>query len=303
MKALTETSVPGFPVTRGKVRDIYDLGDRVILVATDRISAFDWILPNPIPDKGRILTGLTAFWMARLGVEHGLLSTDLEDCPEPFRDPVHDLRGRVCLMKKWPVIPVECVARGYLAGSAVKEYRSRGTVCDLPMPQGLDLASALPEPIFTPATKATSGHDENIPFEYVEKIVGKAIATTLKETTLRIFQKASSWVASRGLILADTKFEFGLNEDKIVLVDEVLTPDSSRYWEASSWKTGESPPSFDKQFVRDWLEQTQWDKNSPPPLLPEPVIRQTRLRYIEAFERITGLLFDAQTCDWNFPPG
>lgn len=300
MSALTQSSVPGFPVIRGKVRDVYNLGDRVLLVATDRISAFDWVLPNPIPDKGRVLTGLTAFWMSQLGVDHGLISTDLKDCPEPFQDPRHGLRGRVCLMKKYPVVPVECVARGYLAGSAEKEYRKNSSVCTIPLPAGLNLADRLPEVLFTPATKATSGHDENIPFSGVVDLVGKTMAERLRDRTLEIFRKGSALAESRGLILADTKFEFGIEGDRVILVDEVLTPDSSRYWEKSTWRSGISPPSFDKQFVRDWLEATDWDKNSPPPSLPEEVIHQTRTRYVDAFERLTGKPFDNQVQSWDF---
>lgn len=304
MSTVSQTLVEGYPVTRGKVRDIYDLGDKVLLVATDRISAFDYILPNPVPDKGRVLTGLTAFWMNYLqketGLEHGLLSTNLEDCPREFRDIKHDLSGRVCLMKKLPVVQVECVARGFLAGSGHKEYLATGAVCGNMLPAGLKLADRLPEVIFTPATKAASGHDENIPMSEVVKLIGEEIAEALRRTTLAIFAQGSKLAESRGLILADTKFEFGLEGNRVILVDEVLTPDSSRYWEGSSWKPGISPPSFDKQFVRDWLESSGWDKNSPPPQLPPDIIRKTRDRYVEAFERITGREFSGKVASWDF---
>lgn len=297
---LTQSAVPGFAVTRGKVRDVYDLGDRVLLVATDRISAFDWVLPDPIPDKGKVLTGLTAFWMAQLGVEHGLISTRVEDCPPAFQEFAKDLRGRVCLMHKYPVVPVECVARGYLAGSAVKEYGQSRSICHVPLPPGLLQADKLPEIVFTPATKAATGHDENISFTEVVDLVGPKIANLLKERTLEIFQKGSILAESRGLILADTKLEFGLRDGRVILVDEVLTPDSSRFWEMSTWQRGSSPPSFDKQFVRDWLETTGWDKNSPPPSLPVEVVAQTRDRYIEAFERVTGTKFNSSVQHWDF---
>jgi phosphoribosylaminoimidazole-succinocarboxamide synthase len=304
MSTVSQTLVEGYPVIRGKVRDVYDLGDRVLLVATDRISAFDYILPNPVPDKGRVLTGLTAFWMNYLqqktGLEHGLISTSLEDCPKAFRDPAHDLIGRVCLMKKLPVVQVECVARGYLAGSGHKEYLKTGEVCGNILPSGLKLADRLPEVIFTPATKAASGHDENIPMSQVIHLIGKEIAEALKQATLAIFDQGYKLAESRGLILADTKFEFGLEGKRVILVDEVLTPDSSRYWEESSWKPGISPPSFDKQFVRDWLEASGWDKNSPPPQLPPDIIQKTRDRYVEAFERITGQKFVGKISAWNF---
>ncbi len=304
ISTVSQTLVEGYPVIRGKVRDIYDLGDKVLLVATDRISAFDYILPNPIPDKGRVLTGLTSFWMNYLqretGLVHGLISTSLEDCPEAFRDPKHDLNGRICLMKKLPVVQVECVARGYLAGSGHKEYLATGAVCGNVLPSGLKLADRLPEVIFTPATKAASGHDENIPMSRVVELIGEETAMALKQTTLAIFAQGSKMAESRGLILADTKFEFGLEGNRVVLVDEVLTPDSSRYWEGSKWRPGISPPSFDKQFVRDWLEASGWDKNSPPPQLPPEIIQKTRDRYVEAFERITGRGFIGQVGSWNF---
>lgn len=304
ISTVSQTQIEGYPVIRGKVRDVYDLGDKVLLVATDRISAFDYILPNPVPDKGRVLTGLTAFWMDYLqretGLEHGLISTNLEDCPKAFQDPKHDLSGRVCLMKKLAVVQVECVARGYLAGSGHKEYLATGAVCGNILPPGFKLADRLPEVIFTPATKAASGHDENIPMSQVVKLVGEEIAEKLKRTTLAIFSQGSKLAESRGLILADTKFEFGLEENRVILVDEVLTPDSSRYWEENTWRPGISPPSFDKQFVRDWLEASGWDKNSPPPQLPPEIIQKTRDRYVEAFERVTGQKFPTKVSSWKF---
>ncbi len=304
MSSATQSLVEGFPVYRGKVRDVYDLGNRVLLVATDRISAFDYILPNLVPDKGRILTGITAFWMQylknQMGLEHGLISTALDDCPEPFRNPTFDLAGRVCLMQKLPVIQVECVARGYLAGSGLKEYQATGNICGNPLPLGLQLADRLPQILFTPATKASTGHDENIPMDQVVKVVGEKVANSLKAVTLSIFTQASLFAESKGLILADTKFEFGLADNRLVLVDEVLTPDSSRFWEGSTWRPGLNPPSFDKQFVRDWLEMSGWDKNSPPPNLPESIITKTRNRYVEAFERLTGQYFPNRVSSWGF---
>jgi phosphoribosylaminoimidazole-succinocarboxamide synthase len=285
---LMTTAIAGYPCRRGKVRDIYDLGDRLVIIATDRISAFDWVLPTGIPHKGRILTALTCFWLRWLQVPHHLLSVDVEDLPEPFRRP--ELAGRVMLVVKTAVIPIECVARGYLAGSGWKEYCQRGTVCDIPLPAGLRLADRLPEPIFTPATKEEGGrHDENISFEQMQARVGRELAEELRRRTLDIYQRAADYAQQRGLILADTKLEFGRRSDgTLLLIDEVLTPDSSRFWPQQSYTVGSSPPSFDKQYVRDWLEQCGWDKQSPPPPLPPEVVARTAARYREAFHRITG---------------
>lgn len=290
--ALLQTELDGIPVKKGKVRDVYDFGDRLLIVATDRISAFDWILPTGIPDKGRVLTQLSAFWFRRLGVEHHLISTEPTDLPLPAGTDLAAFIGRSMVVKKTKVIPIECVARGYLAGSAWKEYQASRTVCSLSLPDGLQNAQKLSQPLFTPATKAESGHDENIPYAAVCDIIGDDLAERLRDSTLAIYNTGAEFAASRGLILADTKFEFGqISDGKLLLIDEVLTPDSSRYWPASEYRIGRNPPSFDKQFVRDWLEQSGWDKNSPPPPLPTVVVEKTREKYLEAFERLTGQAF------------
>lgn len=289
MTALLRSDVPGYPCRRGKVRDVYDLGDRLVLVATDRLSAFDYVLPTGIPDKGRILTALTLFWLDRLGVPNHLLSTDLAAMGAAFAAQREVLQGRCCLVRKTAVVPVECVVRGYLVGSGWKEYRAGGTVCGLTLPPGLRQAEQLPEPIFTPATKEESGHDENISFERMVAITGTETATTLRDRSIDLYRRAAEHANSRGIILADTKFEWGrLPDSEIILIDEVLTPDSSRFWPADQYAIGSNPPSFDKQFVRDWLETTGWDKNSPPPELPDDVVERTRQKYQEAYERLTG---------------
>ncbi len=286
-QALLETHLPGLPVRRGKVRDIYDFGDRLLFVATDRISAFDWVLPNGIPDKGRVLTQLSHMWFEHLGVEHHLLSLDPRELPLPESTDVDSLIGRSMVVRKTNVVPIECVARGYLAGSGWKEYRQTQTVCGIPLPAGLIESSKLPEPIFTPATKAESGHDINISFEETAVRIGQNLAEQLREKTLAIYNQASDHARSKGIILADTKFEFGQTEaGEILLIDEVLTPDSSRFWPADDYEPGRSQKSFDKQFVRDWLETTGWDKNSPPPEMPETIITQTRTKYVEAYEQL-----------------
>jgi phosphoribosylaminoimidazole-succinocarboxamide synthase len=273
------------------VRDVYDLGDRLVLVATDRISAFDWILPSGIPDKGRILTAMTVYWLDFLGIPHHLLSTDLAAMGPTFAARP-ELQGRSCLVRKTRVVPIECVVRGYLAGSGWKEYAHDGSVCGIPLPRGLRLAEALPEPIFTPATKEATGHDQNIPFAEMVERVGEDLAVTLRRKSLDVYQRAAQHALARGIVLADTKLEWGLTPaGEILLVDEVLTPDSSRFWPADQVEPGTNPPSFDKQFVRDWLESTLWDKNSPPPELPAAVIERTRQKYLEAYERLTGKRF------------
>jgi phosphoribosylaminoimidazole-succinocarboxamide synthase len=288
MPPLRESHVPGYPCRRGKVRDVYDLGDRLVLVATDRISAFDWVLPTPIPDKGRVLTGLTLFWLDLLGVPNHLLSTDLAQMGPEFAARATELAGRTCLVRKARVVPIECVVRGYLAGSGWKEYRE-GRVCGLALPAGLRQSERLPEPIFTPATKEESGHDENITLAQMAERTGAALAEELRRRSLEVYARARAYAEQRGLILADTKFEWGHTaEGELILVDEVLTPDSSRYWAADTYRVGISLPSFDKQFVRDWLESSGWDKNSPPPELPAEVVEQTRQKYREAYERLTG---------------
>jgi phosphoribosylaminoimidazole-succinocarboxamide synthase len=289
MPTLLYSQVPGPPCRRGKVRDVYDLGDRLVIVATDRISAFDWVLPTGIPDKGRVLTALTLFWLDYLGIPHHLLGTDLAAMGPAFAQHEAELRGRTCLVRKASVVPIECVVRGYLAGSGWKEYRAHGTVCGISLPAGLAQSARLPEPIFTPATKEESGHDLNISFEQMVERVGSDLATTLRERSLAVYRRAVEHAQSRGIILADTKFEWGLTpEGQVILIDEVLTPDSSRFWPADQYRTGISPPSFDKQFVRDWLETTSWDKNSPPPELPAEVVASTAAKYREAYERLTG---------------
>jgi phosphoribosylaminoimidazole-succinocarboxamide synthase len=281
------------PKRRGKVRDVYDLGDRMLLVATDRISAFDWVLPNGIPDKGRILTGLSAYWFKHLHVPNHLVSTDVDDSRLDLTAAERDaLEGRSMLVRKVRIVPFECVVRGYLAGSGWKEYRKSGSVCGIRLPDGLVEGSRI-EPIFTPATKAESGHDENVSFEVMSQAVGAEVARTLQSMSLEVYEMAANHALKCGLILADTKFEWGFDErtGELLLADEVLTPDSSRYWAWNAHHPGGPQPSFDKQFVRDWLETTGWDKASPPPELPEEVVARTREKYVEAYERLTGRAF------------
>jgi phosphoribosylaminoimidazole-succinocarboxamide synthase len=281
------------PKRRGKVRDVYDLGDRLLLVATDRISAFDWVLPDGIPDKGRVLTGLSEFWFAQLKVANHLISSDIAAAGlELAADLCESLAGRSMVVRKARVVPFECVVRGYLAGSGWKEYRTAGTVCGLTLPAGL-VESARIEPIFTPATKAESGHDQNVSFETMADAVGRELAETLQSKSLEVYECAAVHARGCGLILADTKFEWGFDDETgdLFLIDEVLTPDSSRYWSLDSYRPGGAQPSFDKQFVRDWLETTGWDKASPPPCLPAEVVARTRGKYVEAFEKLTGRTF------------
>jgi phosphoribosylaminoimidazole-succinocarboxamide synthase len=286
---LLKSEVPGHPCRRGKVRDVYDLGDRLVLVATDRISAFDWVLPTPIPDKGRVLTSLTLFWLELLGAPHHLLSTDLAAMGPEFAARADHLAGRTCLVRKAEVVPIECVARGYLAGSGWKEYQQSRSVCGVPLPAGLRQAERLPEPIFTPATKEEQGHDVNIPFAEMERRIGAELAEELRRRTLAVYEREAEHARARGLILADTKLEWGRAAGgEVILIDEVLTPDSSRFWSAEGYRVGANPPSFDKQFVRDWLETTSWDKSSPPPPLPPEVVERTREKYLEAHRLLTG---------------
>jgi phosphoribosylaminoimidazole-succinocarboxamide synthase len=296
-EALSLTALPGLPPPRrGKVRDVYDLGDTLLLVATDRLSAYDHVLRPGIPGKGKILTQLSTFWFERLAsiVPHHLLATDPADFPAVLAPHRQLLAGRAVLVKKARVVPFECVARGYLAGSGFREYRANGEVCGLPLTPGLDRASRLPEPIFTPATKAEEGHDENVGFAAVETGVGPDLAARLRELTLALYAQGAAHAAGRNLILADTKFEFGLVSgsagagDELLLVDEALTPDSSRYWDVAHWQPGTEPVSFDKQYVRNWLDASGWDHQSPPPPLPEEVVLGTFERYLEAFRRLTG---------------
>ena len=292
MTALTTTNLGPTPlIGRGKVRDLYAIGDSLLLVATDRISAFDHVLGTGIPGKGKILTQISLFWFDLLSdlVPNHLITADLDEFPASLKPYSDQLRGRSMLVKRAQMFPVECVARGYLAGSGWKEYKASGSVCGIPLPVGLLDGSRLPEPIFTPSTKSQDGtHDENIPFAAVEKQVGADVAHELRRLTLAIYRKATDHAESRGLILADTKFEFGATESGIVLADEVLTPDSSRFWEGSTWKPGGAQPSFDKQFVRDYLESIRWNKQAPAPSLPDDVVERTLAKYLEAFHRLTG---------------
>jgi phosphoribosylaminoimidazole-succinocarboxamide synthase len=289
MSTLIQSDIPGYPVRRGKVRDVYDLGDRLVIVATDRLSAFDWILPTPIPDKGRFLTAISDFWFRRLNTPNHLISLDVADLPGEFQEHSAELTGRIMIVKKTVVFPIECVVRGYISGSAWKSYRETGEICGVALPGGLQESDRLPEPIFTPATKAESGHDINISFHEMSEIIGVEDAEELRKRTLDIYRESSEYALSRGLILADTKFEFGrLPSGEIIIIDEVLTPDSSRYWDAELFEPGRSQASFDKQYVRDWLENSGWDKNSPPPELPAEVIAGTVERYRTAYKRLVS---------------
>jgi len=279
---------------RGKVRDVYDLGDHLLIVATDRISAFDYILGTGIPDKGKVLTQLSAFWFEKIAdlVPHHLVSIDVSDFPASTR-PYHEiLRGRSMLVRKTDPLPVECVARGYLSGSGWKDYQRTGAVCGVELPVGLRDSDRLPEPIFTPATKAESGHDENISEAEAGRIVGVGLIHRLKELTLGIYGRGVQHAETCGIIIADTKFEFGLLEGSLMLIDEVLTPDSSRFWPLSKYEPGRGQPSFDKQFVRDYLERIGWNKQPPVPSLPDDVVAGTREKYLEAFRRLTGRELD-----------
>ena len=281
-------------LAQGKVRDIYDVGDALLLVATDRISAFDVVLPDPIPDKGRVLTGLTLHWLERTRdlVPNHLISAHRTDFPEPFRSD-HSLAGRAMLVKKAEVVLVECVARGYLTGSGLKQYLAEGHVCGVPLPPGLQEGSRLPEPIFTPTTKAATGHDLPLTFEETAERVGRDLAERLRDLTLSLYARGAELAAERGIIVADTKFEFGFVDGELILIDEVLTPDSSRFWPADGYAPGRVQPSFDKQFVRDWLDASGWDHEPPAPELPDDVIDRTAQKYGEAYERITGESFES----------
>jgi phosphoribosylaminoimidazole-succinocarboxamide synthase len=289
---LTETSLANLPRRQGKVRDIYDLGDELLLVSTDRISAFDWVLPTGIPDKGRVLTQLSRFWFEHLDVPNHLLSCDVNEFDLPEGVDRAPLEGRSMLVRKAEVVPIECVVRGYLSGSSWKEYQETGHVCGISLPTGLMESSKLPAPVFTPATKAEIGeHDENITFDEVCKRIGPELAKQLAERSIDLYTRGAKHAIGRGIIIADTKFEFGLIDDELILIDEVMTPDSSRFWPADTYQPGKGQPSYDKQFVRDWLTQSGWDKNSQPPELPAEVVAKTRAKYIEAFERLTGEKF------------
>lgn len=291
---ITNTELPGIErIARGKVRDVYSiadkmLGDPLLIVATDRISAFDCILPQGIPGKGRVLTQMSLFWFDFLGVPNHLITADVDEYPAPLHAYRDQLEGRSMLVKRCKMEPIECVARGYVVGSGWKDYKRTGAICGIPLPAGLLECAALPEPIYTPATKAETGHDENISFEETVKLIGQERATRLRDLTLQIYSRASAHAATRGIILADTKFEFGWHDGQLLLADEVLTPDSSRYWPRDGYKPGGAQPSFDKQFVRDYLETLDWDKTPPAPSLPDEVIEKTSEKYHEAYKRITG---------------
>lgn len=290
---ILQTDFPSLKLRgRGKVRDIYELGDRLLIVATDRLSAFDVVLPTPIPDKGRVLTQLSMFWFEKLAdiVPHHVISAkDFSGELAPYRD---SLEGRAMLVRRTEPIPVECVVRGYLSGSGWKDYRKTGAVCGIPLPAGMRESDRLPEPIFTPSTKATTGHDENISFEETAARIGRPLAASLRDTSLAIYRRAAEYTAARGIIIADTKFEFGLIGDQLIWIDEALTPDSSRFWPGDQYAPAKAQPSFDKQYVRDYLERMGWNKQAPGPVLPPDVVAGTRDKYREAYQRITGHVLD-----------
>jgi len=293
---LLETKIAGVEPSRGKVRDIYDLGDKLLIAATDRISAFDVIMSNGITHKGRVLTGISLFWFDFFAseIEHHLITADVERFPEPFRGNSEQLAGRSMLVRKVEVLPIECVVRGYLAGSGWTEYKASGTVCGQRLPAGLKQCQKLPELLFTPATKAEIGmHDENISFERCVETIGSERARYVRDKSMEIFRKASEYAETRGLILADTKFEWGCTDDRIILIDEVLTPDSSRFWPADKYEAGRDQESFDKQFVRNYLESIDFNKSGPGVELPEDIVEKTSAKYIEAYERLTGGKFTA----------
>ncbi len=285
--SLLTTSLP-YPKRQGKVRDVYDLGEQLLIVSTDRISAFDWILPCGIPGKGIVLTQLSKFWFDKLAVNHHLISTELPDSLQLSAEQQRSLRGRVMLTKKAEVIPFECVVRGYLEGSGWREYQQHGQICGVRLPSGLQQCDELPEPIFTPTTKAEQGHDMNVTFDEMSNQLGSDLAEQLRRQSLDVYSQGARWARSHGIVIADTKFEWGWQKDEVILIDEVLTPDSSRFWPLDGYTPGRSQASFDKQFVREWLMASSWDRNSPPPELPPEVIAGTQQKYLEVFERLTG---------------
>ncbi len=289
--AVLETRLADIPVRRGKVRDVYDLGDALLIVSTDRISAFDWVLPSGIPDKGRVLTQISRYWFDLLDTPNHMLSVDVPSFNLPDGVDLDILAGRSMLCRKAEVVPIECVIRGYLVGSGWKEYQRDGSVCGISLPAGMTQCGQLAEPIFTPATKAEEGHDENISFDKMVDAVGRETAETLRERSMDIYLRGAKIAREKGIIIADTKFEWGWVDGELILIDEVLTPDSSRFWPADQYAPGKNQPSFDKQFVRDWLEETTWDKESTPPALPEQIIAKTREKYITAYEQLTGETF------------
>ena len=286
-----ETSLQDLPVRRGKVRDIYELKDQLLMVSTDRISAYDWVIPSGIPDKGRVLTQISGFWFDMLETPNHLLSLELDGAELPASTDLAPLVGRSMLVRKCEVVPIECVVRGYLDGSGWKEYLATGEVCGIKLPPGLKQCDKLETPIFTPATKEEEGHDINISFERMVEIIGEETATDLRDRSLDIYQRGADYALQRGIIIADTKFEWGRFDGEVILIDEVLTPDSSRFWPADQYAPGGSQPSYDKQFVRDWLGTTDWDKNSAPPALPDDIVAKTREKYIDAYEQLTGKVF------------
>ncbi len=293
MRVVRETKFAGIsPAARGKVRDIYDAGDKLLIVATDRLSAFDVILPTPIPDKGRVLTQLSLFWFDLLRdvvPNHVVSGTELPAAFDAYRE---DLAGRSMLVRKTEPLPIECVVRGYVSGSGWKDYQATGNICGIALPAGLRESDRLPEPIFTPATKAATGHDENISFERAASLVGNERAQRVRDVSLEIYRRAAAYAAPRGILLADTKFEFGLLNDELIWIDEALTPDSSRFWPAAQYRPGGPQPSFDKQFVRDYLESIHWPKTPPGPELPPEVVSATRGKYREAYRILTGRELD-----------
>lgn len=279
-------------VRQGKVRDVYDLGEQYLMVASDRISAFDWILPTRIQDKGRVLTQISNFWFDYFDFPNHILDVNLSDVELPEGLSLEELEGRSMIVKKCEVVPIECVVRGYLVGSGWRDYQKTGAVCGIQLPDNLPNCAKFDEPLFTPATKAEEGHDENISFEQMCDVIGNETAEKLKQMSLEIYSRGRDYAAERGIILADTKFEFGWHNGELILIDEVLTPDSSRFWPADQYEPGRNQVSFDKQFVREFLDTTDWDKNSEPPELPEEIVANTRQKYIDAYERLTGKDFE-----------
>ena len=290
-RTIGDFELPGIPLfKKGKVRNVYAVDDKLLIVATDRISAFDWVLPSLIPFKGKVLTQLSKFWFdfVALACPNHLIATEAAEFPAALRPFADILDKRSMLVRRTRVVQVECVVRGYLSGSGWKEYKTTGKICGIRIPKGLRESDRLEEPIFTPSTKAEQGHDENISFKEVQKLIGADLAQRIRKVSLELYQKAALYALSKGIIIADTKFEFGLAGDELVLIDEIFTPDSSRFWPLASYGAGKSQPSLDKQFVRDYLETTGWDKNSPPPVLPDPIVAKTAEKYLEIYRLLTG---------------
>ncbi|MFO8078559.1 MAG: phosphoribosylaminoimidazolesuccinocarboxamide synthase [Thermoplasmatota archaeon] len=290
MGLITEVNLPFKEFKKGKVRDIYEVDDKLLLIVTDRVSAFDWVLPEAIPNKGICLTQISAFWFDYFkdNIANHMISADVAEFPSELQEYTDQLYGRSMLVKKAEVLPIECIVRGYISGSAWRSYKKDNTVCGIKLPSGMQESDQFDEPLFTPSTKAETGHDENISYEEMEKIIGAEDAAKLKELSLKIYTTAAEYARKKGIIIADTKFEFGKIGDQIIIVDELLTPDSSRFWPADEYQPGKGQPSFDKQYVRDYLSTTDWDKNSDPPHLPNEVVSGTEKRYLEAYEKLTG---------------